>query len=263
MPDDGIRNGLTADMVLTTAQQKIFDETLARRMVTLEGVTNYRDVGGYPAHGGKTVRWDRLYRSGDLFALSDNDLAKLAASGLKTIVDFRSAFEAKADPDRVPASVTRVCPLSIDPGDVFAMEDAMDGDGAHLMERLNVVLVNEAKEQYAEFFRLLMNGGNMPLLFHCSAGKDRTGLAAALFLAALGVAREFIYADYLLSAGYAEEKYRHILTHHPELLPVITVKQEYLAAAFAEIDAKYGGLGNYLTGELGVDIDLLRDLYTV
>lgn len=254
---------MTVDNVcLSAAQQQIFEETMTRRFVALEGVTNYRDVGGYPAAHGKTVKWLCFYRSGDLFALSDKDLATLAATGLKTIVDFRSNYEAQADPDRVPASVIKVCNLRIDPGDIFALEDAVNGDGAHLMAHLNVVLVNEAKAQYAGFFQLLADSANTPLLCHCSAGKDRTGLAAALFLTALGVDRELIYADYMLSARLAEEKYRHILNHHPRLLAVITVNPAYLAAAFKEMDDKYGGPAAYLTHELKVDIPLLQAMYT-
>lgn len=233
-----------------------------RRFLPLEGVTNFRDVGGYRAANGKTVKWDVLYRSGDLVYLTDHDLELLAQRNLKTVVDFRTDNEIKTAPDRLPASVINVFTLTIDSESVFTLDDVNHSTGLKLMQKLNLVLVNSAKAQYAKFFELLSRPENTPLLCHCSAGKDRTGFAVALFLAALGVDYEDIYADYLISAAFAEQKYSWLLNRYPELLSVVTVKREYLAAALNEIDRVYGGMDNYLANELNVDVGLLRDLYT-
>lgn len=242
--------------------ESVMDTYTDRRFLPLEGVTNFRDAGGYAAADGKTVKWDVLYRSGDLTELTDNDLEFLCRRGLKTVVDFRTASEIKDAPDRLPASVTQVFNLTVDSESVFALSEANYQTGPKLMQKLNVVLVNQAQAQYRRFFEIMSQPQNTPALCHCSAGKDRTGFAVALFLAALGVSYEDIYADYLLSAPLAEAKYAWLLDKYPELQPVITVKREYLGAAFNEIDAVYGGAENYLTRELNVNINLLRKFYT-
>ena len=232
-----------------------------QRIVPLEGTVNFRDLGSYATVDGRTVKSGLVYRGGDLDNLTDADLELLAGLGLKTIIDFRSREEIEAAPDRVPATIEGVYHLEVDPGSIFALTEVNAETGPDLMRKLNVVLVNEAQSQYAEFFRVLSKAGNAPLLFHCSAGKDRTGYAAALFLAALGVDRETIFDDYMVSAPYAEAKYSGLIRKYPELLPVITVRREYLAAAFEEIDCRYGGVENYLKRELNVDPELLRNLY--
>lgn len=225
-----------------------------KRFITLAGVTNFRDVGGYAAANGKSVKWGKLYRSGDLDALTDADLDILAGLGLKTIVDFRTPFEIAAAPDRVPPGVNSLYSIVIDSESVFDLADVRETNAEKHMQRLNVVMVHEYRKAFAEFFSILARPANIPLLCHCSAGKDRTGLAVALFLAALGVDRETIYEDYLISGPFAVAKYGRILERYPELLPVMTVKKEYLQAAFDEIDKCYGGTEAYLTKELKVDL---------
>jgi protein-tyrosine phosphatase len=107
-----------------------------------------------------------------------------------------------------------------------------------------------------------MNENNTPLLFHCSAGKDRTGFASALFLASLGVDKETIIQDYLLSKKQVEEKYAGFVAENPVLEPLMTVKREYIEAALDLIDKEYGGMENYLTHYLQVDTLKMRKIYT-
>ena len=127
---------------------------------------------------------------------------------------------------------------------------------------LNVRLVRDWQASYKEFFRILQQEGNAPLLFHCSAGKDRTGFGAMLFLLGLGVDRQTVIDDYLLSAQYLKNKYASMLKEKPDSAPMLTVYREYIETALAEIDRNYGGVENYLANNLGVDLKLLRKLYT-
>jgi protein-tyrosine phosphatase len=124
------------------------------------------------------------------------------------------------------------------------------------------MLVNDFQSEYKAFFQLLMDEKNTPLLFHCSAGKDRTGFGAALFLASLGVDKETIIQDYLLSKKYIEEKYSGFVAKNPVLEPLMTVKREYIEAALDLIDKEYGGMGNYLSHYLEVDTLKMRKIYT-
>ena len=113
------------------------------------------------------------------------------------------------------------------------------------------------QDVYKEFFSILSEKENAPLLFHCSAGKDRTGIAAALLLSALGVDRETVTEDYMLSAEHITKKYEFITREHPELKPLTTVRKEYLETAFRVIDEEFGGIERYLIDNLEVDLDKL------
>jgi Protein tyrosine/serine phosphatase len=108
----------------------------------------------------------------------------------------------------------------------------------------------------------LMSEENTPLLFHCSAGKDRAGFGAALFLASLGVDRKIIIDDYLLTNKYLKDKYSDIVAQMPVLKPLFEVRKEYILAAFEVIDNEYGGIDSYLTNQLGVNLKRMRELYT-
>ena len=164
--------------------------------------------------------------------------------------------------DRIPATVTQYIPLSIEAGDMTDMAHFNLNNIPKILEQAYVYIIQNAQDTYREFFRIVSEERNTPLLFHCSAGKDRTGIAAALLLGALGVDRKVIIEDYMLSAEYLKGKYDAIVQAHPEFAPLTTVRKEYLEAAFQTIDSDYQGLENFLRNQLGADIDRLRALYT-
>lgn len=232
------------------------------RLLPVTGAYNMRDLGGYQAAEGKYVKWQTIFRSGDLNHLTDNDLAYLASLPLRTDIDFRGQSEKDDAPDRMPPTVTQYIPLAIEGGDMSNMKHFDRSKLPTMLQEVYAYLIRSAQDTYKEFFRIVSDDSSTPLLFHCSAGKDRTGVAAALFLAALGVDRETILDDYLLSAEYIKGKYDFIIQAHPEFEPLTTVKREYLEAAFLVIDSEFGGMENYLTRHLDVDTAKLCNLYT-
>jgi protein-tyrosine phosphatase len=123
-------------------------------------------------------------------------------------------------------------------------------------------LIRDLMPAYSLFFTILADTAKTPLLFHCAAGKDRTGVAAALFLSALGVERSTVYADYVLSASLLEERFSPLVKAHPEFRDMVTVKREYLEASFGVIDDEWGGVESYLAEKLGVNSAALREFYT-
>jgi len=125
----------------------------------------------------------------------------------------------------------------------------------------NKYFITHNQKQYREFFQILMEEENTPLLFHCSAGKDRTGLGAALFLSALGVNREVIYQDYLLTNECLKDKYAVLIESVPLLAPILEARLEYIQAAFDIIDSEYGGTESYLTHYLDADLEKMRSIY--
>ncbi len=233
-----------------------------QRLLPLQGAYNVRDLGGYRTAHGTTVKQGKVFRSGDLNRLTEDDLAQLAAIPIRAYIDFRTADEIAAAPDRAPSTLRKAFDLPIAPGSLMDLARMNTGRGGEMMEQANEVLVRDFQESYSDFFSILLKDENAPVLFHCSAGKDRTGFAAMLFLAALGVDRDTILQDYMLSEEYLRDKYAAKIKKEPYLEAFYTVRPSYLIAALAVIDKEYGGIDNYLTHNLRVDINKLRQMYS-
>ena len=163
------------------------------RRILLPRCPNLRDLGGYPAAGGRTTRWRTLLRSGSLRPAGADGAARLAEYGLRTVIDLRTAAEA----DRAPsppgiAARTELIPL---------LDSGVRGLPPGL-EPVYQYLIEERGDQIGSAVTALAAAGALPALVHCAAGKDRTGVVIGLVLAVLGVPDEIIAADYALSAGY-------------------------------------------------------------
>ncbi len=232
------------------------------RLLPVKGAYNLRDMGGYKTACGKSLKWQTVFRSGDLNALSDHDLSYLAGLNIKSFIDFRSDDEKSAAPDRIPKSLLHTYDLPISGASLIDLRSADASNASSFMVQAYQTFVTDMAHIYRLFFKILMNGESAPLLFHCSAGKDRTGYAALLFLLSLDVPRETILEDYLLSGLYLQGKYAGFISAHPALAPLMTVDKQYLQAALDMIDGEYGGAEKYLTEYLDVDTDKMKALYT-
>ena len=188
------------------------------------GATNFRELGGYPADEGKTVRWGQIWRGVCTARLTDPaDRARLDALGLRLILDLRSTAEAQAEPDYVPdgARLVQICALcgddgheiSFAPGDIERMmHTAREGENILYRMYRQMLFGNKA---FKELFRAL-EAGETPILFHCSAGKDRTGVAAMLILLALGASDETICADFVQTNVCRKAEIDALLADHAE-----------------------------------------------
>lgn len=241
------------------------------RHLPLSGATNFRDLGGYAGHDGRTVRWRRLFRSDHLAALTAQDRDQLADLGVSRVCDFRGVTERAALACSLPH--VAVHSLAIEPAVVQGMKNLIDAghsvtaqDTVGLMQQTYRAFVHDNSPRFAELFHHLLDS-DTPLVFHCTAGKDRTGFAAALILQALGVARPVVMQDYLLSNEYFRlpPAQNEPSTLPKEALDVLWGVQEgFLEAAFHAVDTDYGDVSQYLTRALGVDDTArqrLRDLY--
>ena len=132
--------------------------------------------------------------------------------------------------------------------------------GVELMITMYKDIINHLHPIYRRFFDLLQHS-QVPVLFHCTAGKDRTGIASALILTALGVDKTTIISDYLLTNDCLTGKYDNLRQYGRFVEFFETVRVEYLEAAFSEIDKNFGGMDSYLKNQLAVDVDLLRTMY--
>ncbi len=160
------------------------------RLIALPGAFNLRDIGGYPAAGGRVTRWRTLLRSGTLHQTGPASAAELAGFGLRTVLDLRTFEEAERSPD--PALGTASRRVGLLGEDLAALPISLDG--------IYRFVIEQRGSYVAAAVRHLCAPGALPALVHCSAGKDRTGLIIALVLAAVGVPDDVIAADYALSA---------------------------------------------------------------
>ncbi|MCD8351110.1 MAG: tyrosine-protein phosphatase [Planctomycetaceae bacterium] len=233
--------------------------------IVAEGAPNLRDLGGYPAADGKRVKMNQVYRSDDLYDLTDAGLASLETVGIRCVVDFRTRNEALLSPDRLPSTVQESVDIPIDAGRLMThyYDETLNARKTQgIMITVYRALASDFQPAYRRFFSLLADPANIPLLFHCTAGKDRTGFAAALFLSSLGVAREVVVDDYLLSVERLREKYVEGVDYDETTKPLFQVEPSFIGAAFDIIDSQYGGVESYLTTQLQVDIPLFRQRFT-
>jgi protein-tyrosine phosphatase len=235
------------------------------RVLRLSGASNFRDLGGYAGHGGRPVRWRQLFRSDHLGDLTKTDLETLGGLGLARVLDFRGTAERVAAPCALPAVAQHS--LAIEPmvaqriQDLIASGQAVSGPvAAGLMRDLYRALVNDQSLRFAEFFGHLLDTEG-PLVFHCTAGKDRTGFAAALALLALGVPRDLVLQDYLLSNKLFRHPPLPADDRWAEAAAVLwRVERGFLDEALRAIDADHGGLERYLGQRLGLSRAALQTL---
>ena len=215
------------------------------------------------------MRWRRLFRSDHLANLSESDVAALSNLGINRVLDFRGIVERDALACALPQA--KVYSLAIEPTVVQGMKTLMDAGEAltpertvSLMKQTYCDFVDDNSPRFAEMFGHLLEH-DAPLVFHCTAGKDRTGFAAALILSALGVSREDIIQDYLLTNEYFQMPTHAGQSMPDEVLKVLwRVQEDFLESAFTTVEQRFGGPERYLREQLGVGESQrrrLRDLY--
>lgn len=234
---------------------------MPERRIPLTGAVNFRDLGGYPAAGGRTVRWRTLYRADSLADLDAADQAAVMALGLRSVCDFRLPAEAALKPNRLPEGHgIAVHALGFIPEGTLDMLEAIgrgEMDAAAIeaeVTRHYAVFVRRHGANYAPLFRLLLEEGSLPLLVHCTSGKDRTGMAAAAILLALGVPRQTVVQDYALTNDYRRD-IGHLFAGPvaPAALRALTAANPaYMETALAAMDADFGGPEGWLDS-IGVD----------
>jgi protein-tyrosine phosphatase len=228
-----------------------------QRVWRLQGASNFRDLGGYPGHGGRPVRWRRLFRSDHLGHLTDADKAQLVELGLARAFDFRGDAERAAAAYELDGLTQH--PLAIEPTVVQRMQELVTRGqaltpqhAASLMGDLYRGLVNDQSHRFAELFEQLLQA-DAPVVFHCTAGKDRTGFAAALILLALGVPRQLVLQDYLLTNRVYRQPPAPPGVLPAEVLAVLWgVQPGFLQAALEVVEREHGGVPRYLRQRLGL-----------
>ncbi len=250
------------------------------RRVELDGPSNFRDLGGLPVGGGGTTRSGLVYRADRLCTLSDADLGRLAAANIGHVFDLRSEAEASEFPDRLPAGASYVrLPMTSD--ETFRTRTIYD----RIVE--GEIKFYGEPEMVAGYVRILKNfgpsfvhivrqvGRGDPVVIHCTAGKDRTGVASMLLLDLVGVSAEHVAADYALSSERRpslDRDHTEARSLQPMLedlgldparfAPLWEARPAVILGTLQELHDQWGGAAGYLSaaGATDADIDTVRAL---
>ncbi|MDO6692873.1 tyrosine-protein phosphatase [Aliiglaciecola sp. 3_MG-2023] len=257
---------------------------LRTRVLPFAGGRNFRDLGGFKTKDGKQVKWGKLYRSGAMHNLTSDDYATIRDLGIATVVDFRTPEERASEKTEWQGGEVEhyTWDYAMD-FDMESFKSVMNGQPitSEMMEGVMASMypgiLSQQKEHYKAMFDRLVESDE-PLVFHCTAGKDRTGISAALILTALDVERDVIIQDYefteqvlkpedlLPPAGHANEPADPMMAKlaklpKPALAALMGARKSYIQAAFDEMIAQSGSVTAYIEQELEVspaDIEVLK-----
>ena len=262
------------------------DELAYDREIHLKGTSNTRDIGGYLTSDLRTLRWRQIIRSENLSRLTASDFQKLEEIGVKTVIDLRTDREHDQSPtvwlgDNPPRFFH--FPIGDAHNDWFNAQRRMMNRNRfteeqaleHMVEGYRMI-AEVGPPSYQKLMDLVLDQSNWPILIHCNAGKDRAGVAVTLILEALGVDRETIMEEFLLTneIGRSEEKAIFLSKKRKSSrsvggrnrgpsasawFPIVGVQPEMLEAFYVSVDEKYGSMDAFLT-EMGVDQDARRAL---
>ncbi len=260
---------------------------LTTKSIRIASAPNLRDAGGYTTRDGGCIRTGVLYRSEQLSKITVADMTAVQALGLKQIYDLRTAAERAEQPDRVPAGAQVVV--------IDVLADSKQAAPAELLHLLSnpqeanaklgggqivalfchayteFITLPSAREGFARMFKALADANNLPALYHCTTGKDRTGWTSAALLTLCGVSAEDVMRDYLLSNDFILPEYQALIEKYVSagvereiLESILGVRREYLEAAFKAMHDQFGSIEDYFTTGLGIDAagqQALRDRF--
>jgi protein-tyrosine phosphatase len=241
-------------------------EDPARKLV-FEGCFNFRDLGGYPTFDGRTTRWRRLFRADGLSRLTEADMAIFRDLGVATVIDLRTVLEADTQ-GRFPEDVDGVAYHHLPLTDTLpGEEETPDWDRAAFVSERYLAMLSEGTETVTAAIRILADPRRQPAVFHCSVGKDRTGVLSGLVLGFLGVPDDVIVDDYALSYEAMLQLLENLKERYPDsseiverYRPVILSAEPASMAGFvAGVRSIYGSF-DALAGTLGLspEVDALR-----
>ena len=264
-----------------------------RRILSIDGVINFRDLGGYTTANGQQIKWSKVYRSAQLDRLTEEGIEQMVALGVKTVIDLRFEEETARYPTvRSAFPKARIIAWQDESqgGDFakkssamkFSWRDSLEtNDPAKVHEAMRVNYPKKLYSHQAIYRKMLLSliEGNAPLVFHCAAGKDRTGVAAALILSLLGVANDIIIDDYLLTqqeigkltntwlAGGATDNEHYqdfqskLANHDPELVaPIFAADISYIRTLLDYVAEHYGSFEDYAKSQLGINTEQITAL---
>jgi protein-tyrosine phosphatase len=237
--------------------ENVDTEPSAERHVPLVNCFNFRDLGGYPTRDGGSLRWRKLFRADGLTKLDDTDCRALADLGLTTVIDLRTVSELETR-GKFPIEILTVdyhhLPLS---ETIPGQEEVPDWGQSEFVTARYTQLLGLGWESIASAIRLLANEESLPAVFHCSAGKDRTGVLACVVLGALGVPDEIIIDDYALSAIGTSRLMQSLRDEYADAVEEV---EKYAAAILRVMPESMAGFIDHIHAQYGDFDELVRQL---
>lgn len=267
---------------------------IAERTLPVEGMNNFRDMGGYETNSGKTVKWGKLYRSDHIHNATENGVAYLKTLGIHTIIDYRSDIEAQKypnkqigeqvktyqmDPSAHAAELAAQFQSSKEDEDVSLINEIIEQkEKGTLVDHSNVVLTQyrtfvtkkESQEAFSKMLQIVADPSAPAVVQHCRGGKDRTGFGSMLVLGILGVKKEDLVQDYLLTAQNRIERNRikmegyKKITSDPvvldQLYSFIDTKPDFIEESIDTIVQQYGSFENYAKKELNLTKEMIQQM---
>ncbi len=254
------------------ATEKTAGIIISERRLPLEGAVNFRDLGGYETIDGQRVKWGKVFRSDHLSRLTHGDIAYLQRIKIQSVCDFRTPAEARKRPDRFPGDGPGehlhlpIDNLKLDPTTLF--EKLKRGDTSWLTREFlidgYISNIDTFAAVWGEVFKRLADPSRLPLVFHCTGGKDRAGTCAALILLALGVPEDTVIFDHGLSNIFVADVLDKIYAQFDEygierqkIAPYFSAPPYCIEALLAHLNEKYGSPIDYLKSKAGVTEKML------
>lgn len=277
---EGVDSAIFADPDL---QQRTFfivkakgycSEMIAEVIMPFAGVSNFRDLGGYKTKDGRRVKWNLFFRSGELAGVTEKDLGYLKGLGVKTILDYRSQGEVLAKPDPIieeleNINISGMPSIDQHQGNFDMMGLLRESKDLAILKhpcdflKKGYIEMVSSNHAFKKMLECVADPTRLPMIQHCTAGKDRTGFGAALLLLMLGVPEEQVIEDYLLTNRYRLEVNHSLLKKIAPLLQseennrqfklLIEARREYIESSLQTIKEKYGSVDCYLAEEYGLD----------
>lgn len=243
-----------------------------KRYLNFKKTTNFRDIGGISTLDGKTIKWGKIYRSDNLSNLKNKEFSRFDALQIKTVIDLRTKAEIAEKKDNLPLNTNYISvPIVSDQGDLMGQMkgkvlrgEVSEDESKNLMEAFYIKCLTDNIPLLQDVITKITTSEE-PILYHCTAGKDRTGIVTAILFSILNVDRETIVNEYLLSNYYRSSKIKSTVKK-AKLLKVIkpklntkvivnfmSVDKEYINAVFEIIDSNYGGMDQFIEKELKID----------
>lgn len=239
-----------------------YSDVISNRFYELDDVLNFRDLGGYETADGKSVKWRKIFRSGELSNATEKDIETMKRLGIETIVDFRSKKTQALRKDKLDIPNRKELYVATMSSDSVKKEVLLNrflrGDAILFMQDVYEDILQNRTEEYRRFFDLLTDESNYPVLFHCTMGKDQSAVAAYFLLRALGVSAELAEDDYMLSnAGIDKSKIvigaSEMTESQQEAFTMLTkTDASYLRYGLACIKKTDGSVEEYMTKRLGL-----------
>lgn len=250
-------------LILETDRTKIFGVDKYDRFIPIKGAWNFRDTGGYITKNGKSIKWKNVYRAGQLSKITEEDISYLKDLGIKTIIDLRTIRELETQPNVVMDNINDIH-MPINDSDYCEDNCKTNKNLNEVMKNSYMYMIDKRAEKFGHVLKLFTSEENFPIVFHCMAGKDRTGITALLLYMIAGLDEDTIISDYTLS-NYASSRildyFETFGLDREEMYEYAIADEKWIIDVIDYINEKYNNVEEYLISKAGLTKEEVDSIY--